>query len=123
MVADQVPTWPGRIREERGEALNPPVDGDVVGLDPTLTEELLDIAIGEPIPQIPPQGEDDDLRWEPETLERRTRQRRNRTRTVRPHPATLTDPRDLAPTQHCLAALSTSAPPRSSQGTQLVSYR
>ena len=90
--------------------MDPAVDGDVVDLDPTLTEEFLDVSIGEPVPQIPAQGEDDDLRWEPEALERRTRHCRNRTRTVRSHPATLTDPRALAPTQQCHLALGSSIP-------------
>jgi hypothetical protein len=44
----------------------------VVDLDPTLTEQLLDIAIREPISEIPPQGEDDDLGREPEPDERRS---------------------------------------------------
>jgi hypothetical protein len=30
-VADTVTAWPCRVDDERGEALNPPVDGDVVG--------------------------------------------------------------------------------------------
>jgi hypothetical protein len=68
-VADRAPTGHGRIREEWREALDPPVDGDVVDVDPTLTEQLLDIAIGQPIPQVPAHGEDDDLGREPETLE------------------------------------------------------
>ena len=50
--------------------LHPPVDGDVVDLDPTLGEELFDVAVGEPIPQIPTHSKDDDLRWEPEPFER-----------------------------------------------------
>ena len=33
----------------------------MIDLDPTLTVALLDIAIGQAIPQIPPDGEDDDL--------------------------------------------------------------
>jgi len=57
---------PRRVREEWGEALHPPVDRDVIDLDPTLTQQLLHVAIGEPIPQIPAHGEDDDLRREPE---------------------------------------------------------
>jgi hypothetical protein len=65
-----VPAWSRRVREEWREALHPPVDRDVVDLDATLTEQLLDIPIGESIPQIPAQGEHDDLRWEPEPLER-----------------------------------------------------
>ncbi len=50
-IAGSAKTW--------GEALHPPVDHDVVDLNPTLTEEFLDIAIGEPVPQIPAHGEDE----------------------------------------------------------------
>ena len=65
-VADRVPARSGGILEQWREGLCLPVDGDVVDLDPSLTEQLLDISIREPIPQISPYGEDDDLRREPE---------------------------------------------------------
>jgi hypothetical protein len=42
--------------------MHPPVDGHVVDLDSTLGHEFFDVAVREPVPQIPPQGEDDDLR-------------------------------------------------------------
>ena len=42
------------------------VDRDVVDLDPALAEKLLDVAIRQPVTQIPAHGEDDDLRREPE---------------------------------------------------------
>ena len=69
-VTDRMATRSGGIREQWRETLDPPVDGDVVDLDPTLTEELFNIPIGEPVPQIPPHGQDDELRWEPKALER-----------------------------------------------------
>jgi hypothetical protein len=56
----------GRVREQWREALNPPVDGDVVDLDPTFTEQFFDVAIGKPVSHIPAHGEDDDLGREPE---------------------------------------------------------
>jgi Uncharacterized conserved protein (DUF2249) len=70
VVADTVPTWPSRIREQWREALYPPVDGDVVDLDPAFTQEFFDVAIGEPVPEGPAQGEDDDLGREPKAFER-----------------------------------------------------
>jgi hypothetical protein len=36
---------PGSLGEQRREPLHPPVDGDVVGLDPAFGEQLLDVAI------------------------------------------------------------------------------
>jgi hypothetical protein len=44
----------------------------VIDLDPTLGQELFDVAVGEPEPQIPTHREDDHLAWEPEPGERRT---------------------------------------------------
>src|SRR3954451_22229132 len=52
-IADPVPARPSCVGQEWRESLNPPIDRDVVDLDPTLTEEFLDIAIREPVPQIP----------------------------------------------------------------------
>jgi hypothetical protein len=45
----------------------------VIDLDATLTEELLDVAVGEPVPEVPAHRQDDDLAREPEPGERRTR--------------------------------------------------
>src|SRR5438132_1418502 len=59
-VADRTSAWPGRIRDQWREALHPSIDRDVIDLDPTLVEELLDVAIGEPVPQIPAHGQDND---------------------------------------------------------------
>jgi hypothetical protein len=36
-------TRPGGLSEQRREPLHPPVDGDVVDLDPALDEELFDV--------------------------------------------------------------------------------
>src|SRR5712691_7170178 len=88
-IADRMPAGSGRVGEERREALHPPVHRDVIDLDPTLGEEFLDIAIGEPEPKIPAHREDDDLRREPEALERRTRTRENRTTMRSEHPTTV----------------------------------
>ena len=65
-VTYQVAARPRRIREERSEALHPSVDGDVIDLDPTLTDQLFNIPIGQPVPQIPTEREDDDRVREPE---------------------------------------------------------
>jgi hypothetical protein len=64
-------TGPGRVDEKRREPSDP-VQGDVIDFDPTLSEELLDVAIRQAEPQMPPHCEHDHLRWEPEAFERRT---------------------------------------------------
>jgi hypothetical protein len=42
----------------------------MVDLDPALGEKLLEVAVGEPIPEVPAHREQDDLRREPEPGER-----------------------------------------------------
>jgi hypothetical protein len=37
--------WPGSLGQGR-EALDPPVDGDVVDLDAAFGQQLLDVAVG-----------------------------------------------------------------------------
>jgi hypothetical protein len=43
-----VATRSGSLDQQRREPLDPPVDRDVVDLDPALGKELFDIAVGEP---------------------------------------------------------------------------
>jgi hypothetical protein len=38
---------PGSVDNERGEVLHPPLQGGVVGLDPALRGEFLEIAVGQ----------------------------------------------------------------------------
>jgi hypothetical protein len=45
-----------------------PEHGDVVDVDAPLCEQFLDVAIREPVAQVPAHSEDDDLRREPEPL-------------------------------------------------------
>jgi hypothetical protein len=44
--------------------LDPPVDRDVVDLDPALGQQLLDVPIGEAEPQVPADRQGDDFGWE-----------------------------------------------------------
>jgi hypothetical protein len=52
-VPDPVPTEPGRVGEHRCEPLHPSVHGDVIHLDATFGEQLLDIAVGQAEPKVP----------------------------------------------------------------------
>jgi hypothetical protein len=47
-VTDGVAAGPGSLGQQWREPLDPPVDRDVVDLDPALGKELFDIAVGEP---------------------------------------------------------------------------
>jgi hypothetical protein len=53
--------------DEQGcEALDPPVDGDVVDLDTASDQQFLDIMVGEVVTEVPPDGYQDHVGWEPE---------------------------------------------------------
>ena len=60
---------PGDVGQQRREPQHPPVDGDVVDLDATLDEQLLDVAVGQAEAQVPADRDDNDIGWEPETSE------------------------------------------------------
>jgi hypothetical protein len=54
---------------QRRKAEHPPVDSHVVDLDPALSEELLDITVGQAEVQVPADSDDDDIGREPESGE------------------------------------------------------
>jgi hypothetical protein len=61
-----VPGGTGRVGEQWGESLDPPVDGDVVDLDTTFGQQLLDVAVGQAVAQVPADREHDHFGREPE---------------------------------------------------------
>lgn len=65
IIPQWVLRWSSGIRDESGEALHPTVGGDVIGLNPKLTQKFVDILLGEALPQIRADGEDDDLGGDP----------------------------------------------------------
>lgn len=78
-----------RFDDLGGETLNPAVQRDVIYLDPPLGQQLLEIPIRQPEPEIPPHRQQDHLRRKPETRERRRNGYRvQRTATVL-HPSSL----------------------------------
>ena len=64
-IPDDVPAGPSCLGELRREALDSPVDGDVIDLNPALREKLLNVPVGKPEPQVPPDRQGDDLGREP----------------------------------------------------------
>ena len=42
-----MPTWPGGFGQQQREALDPPVDGDVVDCHSALGQEFFDVAVGQ----------------------------------------------------------------------------
>jgi hypothetical protein len=64
-----MPAGTGSLGQQGRESSHPAVDGDVVGLDPALGEQLLDVAVGQPEAQVPTDGQHDDIGWEAEAGE------------------------------------------------------
>jgi hypothetical protein len=60
---------PSRVDEQRGKPLDPSEQGHVVDLNPTFGEQLLQIPIGQSLAHVPTDGNQDDLRREPESTE------------------------------------------------------
>jgi hypothetical protein len=74
-VADSVPAGASGLGQQRREPLDPPVDRDVVDLDTTLGEQLLDISVGQAEAQVPADGEHYDVGREAEAGKGRSRKR------------------------------------------------
>jgi hypothetical protein len=69
VTTNAVAARPSGIRQDWREPLDPAEQGHVIDLDPALSEEFLQIPVGQPVPQVPAHGDQDDLRREPEASE------------------------------------------------------
>ena len=69
VTAHAVAAWPGRVDEQWCEPLDPPEQGHMVDLDAPFGEEFLKIPIGQSVTQVPTDGDQDDLRRQPEPNE------------------------------------------------------
>ena len=85
-VTDRVATRPCSIREKRREPLHPAEQSDVIDVDPTLAQELLDISVRQTESQIPAHPQHDHFRREPKAPERRTRNHSGGSTPTRSHP-------------------------------------
>jgi hypothetical protein len=85
-VTGSVAAWPGSFDELRGESLHPPLDGDVINGDPALGQQLLDVALGQAVAQIPADRARDHLPREPEASEDRAHTRRTHPTSLSSHP-------------------------------------
>jgi hypothetical protein len=45
LITRRVPTGPGRINQQRGEPLHPPIDRDMIDLDAPLSQQLLYVPV------------------------------------------------------------------------------
>jgi hypothetical protein len=94
-IADTVPARSSSLDDQRGEALHPPVDGDVINLHAAFREQFFNISARESVAEVPADGQQDHVRREPVAGERSG----HRTAAAN-HPGTL----QLAPdrsTQQC----------------------
>ncbi len=69
-----MPAWAGRVDELRREGLDPAIDRHVIDGDAALGEQLLNIAIGQAVAQVPPHRDSNHLTRE--AVARRSRRRR-----------------------------------------------
>jgi hypothetical protein len=91
VITHHVLTGSGCLGELRREPLDPPVDAHVVDLDPSFGEEFLDVPVGQAEPQVPADGQSDDLGREPISSERGTRGWAGTKVSVRSHSDSLSD--------------------------------
>ena len=90
----------GGFDQLRRESLDPPVDRHVIDGDAALSEEFVNVAVGEPEAQVPAHREQDHVGREPIVGERRARHHDATTTTsTRSHPASLTRDHPGPPTQ------------------------
>jgi hypothetical protein len=64
-VADTVTARPRGVDEERCEELHPPVDRDVIDVDPTFCEKFFDVTVRQAVAQVPAHSQQDHIWWEP----------------------------------------------------------
>ena len=60
-IAGQMPVGPRCIDQQWREPLHPPVEGDVVDLDATLGEKFFEVAVGQPVAEVPAHRQQDHL--------------------------------------------------------------
>lgn len=53
------------VDQQRCESLCPPVDGDVINLDASLSQQFLDVAVRQPMTEVPEHSQQDHFGWEP----------------------------------------------------------
>jgi hypothetical protein len=70
-VAGSMAARPRSLDELRSETLHPPVDGDMIHGDATFSEQFLDVAVRQAVPQVPADRDRDHLPREPEACEDR----------------------------------------------------
>jgi len=51
-IARCMPAGSGRVDQQRGESLHPTIDGHVINVDTAFGQQLLDISVRQPVPQI-----------------------------------------------------------------------
>jgi hypothetical protein len=68
-ISYSVPAGAGGLGQQRREPLHPSVDGDVVDLDPSFSQSLLNVAVRQPEAQVPADSNDDYVGWEAEASE------------------------------------------------------
>jgi len=74
-ITPSVPAWPRGVDEQRGKALHPTIDSDMINTNAPLGQQLRHITVGKPEAQGPPHDHGDHLRRKPKPGEARPRDR------------------------------------------------
>ena len=98
-----VPAGAGGLSQQRREPLDPPVHADVVDLYATLSQQFLDVAVGQAEAQVPADRHDNHVGWEAEAGEGRLRSG-SRARAAGSHGGSLAAWSRSPPMQQCLPA-------------------
>jgi hypothetical protein len=95
-VSDLMATWSSRVNEEWCEALNPPVQRDMINLDIAFSEKFFQVTIGKNVTKIPTNRQHDHFWRKPETIKgRRDRNRNVTTTTAAIHSTSLPSPASM----------------------------
>jgi len=87
-ISHGMPARAGGFGQQGREPLHPPVDSDVVDIDPALGEQLLNVAVGQTEAQVPADRQHNHVGREAEAGEGRSRNR-SRTTAASPHTGSL----------------------------------
>jgi hypothetical protein len=72
-IPNHVTTGSCGVDEQWGEPLHPAIDGHMINVDTTFSEQLLDVPVGQAIAEVPADRHHDHIRREPEANESRLR--------------------------------------------------
>jgi hypothetical protein len=84
-ISRAVSAGPGCVDQQRCEAVYPAIDRDVLDGDAPLSKQFFHVSVGQPVAQVSPHRQHDDLTREAKPRETRLRRRYSTTATAHQH--------------------------------------